>query len=225
MLSPRRALRRWDADEGVCLAANVLGGFVDELVQKLENCRAGLPEGLDAAAVQRFVLELYEAERPRLHDAVQALAPLVDEVALMKEEDELDALFRRVLLPAYSRGASDMTRRERNDFYLAKEGFHGVERIGWAVGGILVGTFVVWAPFIPIFAREAILPFAVGGLVFPELRRYFAYRRYTRDVNGLVGKVEAEARRLQSVYLEAPTATERLLAHEPRKLPTGQTEG
>lgn len=211
--------------QGTGLAANVLGGFVDELVQKLENCRAGLPEGLGTDAVQRYVFDLYDAERPRLHDAVQALAPLVDEAALMKEEDELDALFRRVLLPAYARGATDMTRRERNDFYLAKQGLHGIERIGWAAGGILVGTFVVWAPFIPLFAREAILPFAVGGLFFPELRRYFSYRRYTREINGLVGKVEAEARRLQSVYLEAPTTIERLDAQETRKLPTGQTEG
>lgn len=211
--------------QGIGLAANVLGGFVDELVQKLENCRAGLPEGLGPDAVQRYVFDLYDAERPRLHDAVQALAPLVDEAALMKEEDELDALFRRVLLPAYARGATDMTRRERNDFYLAKQGLHGIERIGWAAGGILVGTFVVWAPFIPIFAREAILPFAVGGLFFPELRRYFSYRRYTREINGLVGKVEAEARRLQSVYLEAPTTIERLDAQETRKLPPGQTEG
>ncbi|MEO6954303.1 MAG: hypothetical protein ABI321_21050 [Polyangia bacterium] len=207
------------------MASNVLGGFVDAVVQKLENCRAGLPADLEAAVVERYMLELYDAERPRLHEAVQALAPIVDETSLVNEEDELDALFRRVLLPAYSRGAGELTRRERNDFYIASKGLHGLERFGWAAGGTLLGTFVVWAPFIPIWSKEAILPFAMAGLFFPELRRYFAYRRYAREVNGLVGKVETEARRLQSVYLDAPTVMERLESHEPRKLPTGQTEG
>ena len=207
------------------MTSNVLGGFVDSVIQKLENCRAGLPAQLEPEIVQQYMLELYDAERPRLHDAVQALAPLVDDASLRNEEDELDALFRRVLLPAYARGAGEMTRRERNDFYLADKGLHGLERFGWAACGTLLGTFVVWAPFIPIYAKEAVLPFALGGLFFPELRRYFAYRRYARDVNGLVGKVEAEARRLQSVYLDAPTVMERLESHEPRKLPTGQTEG
>ena len=205
------------------MGSSVLGGFVDGLVQKLENCRAALPEA--SPDVERYVAELYEAERPRLHEAVQALAPLVEQSALQQEEQELDALFRRVLLPAYQRAAVDMTRRERNDFYLAKKGFHGLERVGWLTGGILAGAFVVWAPFIPIWSKEAVLPFAVAGLFFPELRRLFAYRRYAREVNGLVGKVEHEVKRLQAVYLEAPATMEKLEADTRPRLPTGQPEG
>ena len=130
-----------------------------------------------------------------------------------------------VLVPAFARLAVEMTRRERNDFYLTKSGLHGLERLGWLVGGIAVGGFVVWAPFIPIWSKEAVLPFAAAGLFFPELRRLFAYRRYARQVNGLVAKVEAEVLRIQGVYLEAPTTMERLTGDSQRKLPSGQIEG
>ena len=207
------------------VSSSVLGGFVDELVQKLENCRAAMPEGLAPEAVERYVNDLYEAERPRLHEAVQALAPIIDAPALEQEETELDALLRRVLIPAYCRTAAKMTRRERNDFYLAREGLHGLERLGWLSGGIIAGAFVVWAPFIPIWSKEAVLPFALAGLFFPELRRFFAYRRYTKDVNTLVGKIEIEVQRLQSAYLDAPAVTERLEASTTRTLPPRQTEG
>ncbi len=205
--------------------ATVLGGFVDDLVQALENRRLGLPEAPTGDDVERFVTELYEAERPRLTEAVQALAPLVDEAALTKEQSELDALFRRVLLPAVARLAAEMTRRERNDFYLTRKGLHGLERLGWLAGGIAAGAFVVWAPFIPIWSKEAVLPFAAVGLFFPELRRFFAYRRYAREMNTLVRRVEAEVRRLQAAYLDAPTTMERLAADTRPRLPGGQTEG
>jgi hypothetical protein len=207
------------------VAANVLGGFVDSVIQKLENCRAGLPDALEPSAVEAWVRELYEAERPRLHESVQALAPITDAQSLEREEKELDELFQRVLVPAYARAAVEMTQRERNDFYLTKKGLHGLERVGWLAGGILAGTFVVWAPFIPLTAKEFVLPFAAAGLFFPELRRLFAYRRYARTLNGLVGNVEAETRRLQAHYLDSPAVTERLEARERPQLPTGQTEG
>lgn len=203
--------------------SSVLGGFVDGVMQKLENCRAALPDSLEPEEVEAYIGGLYEAEAPRLHEAVQALAPLVDAPALEKEEAELDGLFRRVLLPAYARAAAEMTRRERNDFYLAKKGLHGLERVGWLMGGILAGTFVVWAPFIPIWSKEAVLPFAATGLFFPELRRYFAYRRYAKQVNGLVAQVEAEVKRLQAHYLESPVVLERLEGRDERRaLPTAQ---
>ena len=207
------------------MGSSVLGGFVDSLVQSLENTRPALEDAATPEEAERHALALYEAALPRLHEAVQALAPLVEQSALEREEGELDALFRRVLLPAYARAAADMTRRERNDFYLTKKGTHGLERVGWMAGGILAGTFVVWAPFIPIWSKEAIIPFAAAGLFFPELRRFFAYRRYSREVNSLVGKVEAEVMRLQAVYLDAPATMEMLESDTQRKLPTGQTEG
>jgi len=209
----------------VTLGSNLLGGFVDELVQRLENCRPGLPDAPTQEQTEQFVTELYDAEHARLHEAVQALAPIVDEESLAKEEVELDTLFRRVLLPAFARVASEMTRRERNDFYLTKKGLHGIERVGWTAAGIAVGSFVVWAPFIPIWSKEAVLPFAAAGLLFPELRRFFAYRRYAREINKLVVSVEAEVRRVQAVYLEAPTTMERLDADRTPRLPTGQPEG
>jgi hypothetical protein len=204
---------------------SVLGGFVDGVMQKLENCRAGLPESLEPDAVARYVAELYANERPRLHEAVQAMAPLVAPEALDKEESELDDLFRRVLLPAYVRAATSMTRSERNDFYLAKPGFHGLERVGWLGGGVLAGFLVVWAPFIPVWSQDIVLPFAAAGLFFPELRRYFAFRRYAKQVNTLVSQVEAECQRVQAHYLDAPAVMERLESPEHRPLPTGQKEG
>jgi hypothetical protein len=85
------------------------------------------------------------------------------------------------------RFARRFTPRERNDFYLAPEPLHGLERLGFTVAGMAIGAFAVWAPFIPLWQKEWVLPFAVAGL---DSRASGAtcLRRYQADLNGLVAR-------------------------------------
>ncbi len=178
-----------------------LEGFVDSLLQTFENSRPGLtPAMLERGGVEAFFAELYELEVRSLREKIAHLTHLSKD-----EQQELfqrvDDRIRKVVLPAYARLAAGFTPRERNDFYLAPESLHGIERVGWAVLGLLVGGFVVWAPFIPIWSKEWVLVFGIGGFVFPSLRRYLALRRYEHQLNDLVARTDDEIWRLDLGYL------------------------
>ena len=180
----------------------MLNGFVDSLLQSFENHRAGLDDArLGAGGEEAFFLELYRKEVPRLrgmiHDQELALA----ESSRADFFRDVDDYVRQVVVPAYARLAGRFTRRERNDFYLTPESLHGLERLGWAAAGMLLGMFVVWAPFIPLWSKEWVLVFALGGLVFPNLRRYFALRRYQSEVNELVMRADDEIWRKDLAYV------------------------
>lgn len=192
---------------GVPRSAGALGGFVDSLLQKFENCRPGLGDdrsGPEGEAPEAFFGRLYEEEVPRLKDQIR-----IEEPQLLSEERaavfaKVDGMIRSVVLPAYVRLSSRFTVRERNGFYLAPEPLHGLERFGWALAGAALGALVVWAPFIPLWSKEWVLPFLLGGLLLPDLRRLLAVRHYERELNRLVANVDDEISRLNvRLLLEA----------------------
>lgn len=186
-----------------------LDGFVDSLVQKLENCRAGLGDEALAngpSAVESWAATLYCEEVPRLKDAIRVEEPHLTPEARDELFRKVDELVRRVVLPGWARPASRFTPRERNGFYTLSEGLHGVERAAWAILGMGLGFLVVWAPFVPVWSKEWVLPFTVGGLVFPELRRWLSFRAYEREMNALVSRTDREIARLDLAYLTETTA-------------------
>jgi hypothetical protein len=188
----------------------MLDGFVDSLLQTFENCRPGLSEETIAAGgAEGFFVDLYEKEVPRLREMTRRSQTHLTEA----ERDELfrrvDERVRKVVLPGYARLTSAFTTRERNDFYLAPEAFHGAERLGWGVAGLLLGGFVVAAPFIPLWSKEWVLVFATGGLLFPNIRRVFALRRYEAELNQLVTRTDDEIWRMDLALITAAAARER----------------
>jgi hypothetical protein len=183
------------------------GAFIDRLIQTFEDCRPGLSDAAVAAgeaAVEAYFLEICERERPRLLERVrEQSAHLVPEAADALYQ-ELDRLIRTVVVPAYVRLAARVTPPERNGFYLAREPFHGLERLGWGVAGLALGALALWAPFIPLWSKEWVLPFMVVGLLFPNLRGILALRRYERDLNRLVSRADREVARIDVAYLMSP---------------------
>ena len=186
-----------------------LDGFVDSLVQKLENCRPGLTDELLAkgpAEVDAWAESLYAEEVPRLKDAIRTEEPHLTREAREELFRKVDELVRKVVLPGWVRLASRFTPRERNGFYGLAEPLHGVERALWALLGMGLGFLVVWAPFIPLWSKEWVLPFTVGGLVFPELRRWFSFRTYERELNEVVSRADREIARIDLAYLTDATS-------------------
>jgi hypothetical protein len=151
----------------------MLGGFVDSLLQTFENCRPGLTDATvqerSDAPVEAYFAALYEKERPRLHELVALEHGEPSEAARRDLVDKIDSRIRGVLVPAYARLARRLSVRERNDFYLTHGAWHGVERIGFGVAGMLAGAFAVWVPFIPLVAKEWVAIFALGGLAHETL--------------------------------------------------------
>lgn len=189
-------------------AAPALDGFFDSLLQKFENSRPGLSDAQlgDPAAVHSFFARLYEDELPRLAEVVRRQEPHLTTAAKEEFFRKVDAHVREVVLPAYERLAASFTRRERNDFYLLPEPLHGVERLLWGAAGLALGGFVVWAPFIPLWSKEWVVPFLVGGLLFPNLRRYLSLRGYEGELNGVVGRADLEIGRIDMAYFDSAEA-------------------
>jgi hypothetical protein len=191
-----------------------LDGFVDSLLQTFENSRPGLTADMLAKGLtEGFFLDLYEKEVKRLREKVERLGHLSP-----REREELlervDERIRKVVLPAYCRLASKFTPRERNDFFGTPESLHGPERVAWGTLGLLLGAFVVWAPFIPLWSKEWVLVFGVGGLVFPSLRAYLAQRRYQSELNDLVARTDDEIWRLDLGYMTSAAERDPLVAGE-----------
>jgi hypothetical protein len=203
----------------------MLGGFVDSLLQMFENCRPGLTDEVLRAGprgVERFFLDLYEKERARLSETIQQEQHLSAENRRALCE-RVDDRIRRVVLPAYVRLAARFTPRERNDFYLAPEPLHGLERLGFTVAGMAIGVFAVWAPFIPLWEKEWVLLFALAGLVFPGIRRFLSLRRYQAELNALVIRTDNEIWRMDLAYL-TDDLTGEMVGAASATLETGEDE-
>jgi hypothetical protein len=188
----------------------MLDGFVDSLLQTFENCRPGLSEATIAqGGAEGFFVELYEKEIPRLRDLIGRSQTHLAETEREELYRRVDERVRKVVLPGYSRLTSRFTTRERNDFYLTPEPLHAAERLAWGAAGLLLGGFVVAAPFIPIWSKEWVLVFAAGGLLFPNIRRVFALRRYEGELNQLVTRTDDEIWRMDLALMTAAAARER----------------
>jgi hypothetical protein len=69
---------------------------------------------------------------------------------------------------------------------------------------------VIWAPFIPIWEKEWIIPFMLAGLFFPNIRKYLSLRKYERELNQLVARADRELGRIDIAYLESGEVIEEL---------------
>lgn len=190
-----------------------LGRFVDSLVQTFEDCRHGLSDEevkRGPEAVEKFFVDLYEKETERLTTTIKTQEPHLSEEAQQAYQREVDGLIRKVIIPGYVRLARGFTPRERNDFYLSEHRMHALERVGFTFAGILIGALVIWAPFIPIWEKEWIIPFMLAGLFFPNIRKYLALRKYERELNQLVARADRELGRIDVAYLESGEVIEEL---------------
>ncbi len=189
------------------LRLSPFGAFIDRLLQTFEDCRPGLSDAAVASGekgVEAYFVEVYERERGRLLERVREASSHLAPAAAQALYRELDRLIRAVVVPAYARLAARVTPRERNDFYLARAPFHGLERVAWGVAGMALGLFAVEVSFIPLWSREWVVPFMAVGLFFPNLRSYLALRRFERELNRLVARADREAARIDVAYLMGP---------------------
>ncbi|MBI2877702.1 MAG: hypothetical protein HYY20_12555 [Candidatus Tectomicrobia bacterium] len=81
-----------------------------------------------------------------------------------------------------------------------------------------------WAPFIPLWSKEWILPFAVAGLFIPNLRRYLAFWRYESELNQLVVRANREIERIGLAYLTSGEALSARVRGREEALPVPKSE-
>lgn len=181
-----------------------LDGFVDGLLQGFENCRPGLADallGAEDGGAERFFLDLYEKETPRLADAIRREEPHLTPEAREEYRRRVDELVRKVVIPAYCRHATRFTRRERNAFFLAPEPWHLLENVGFAAAGIATALLCIELSWIPIWSKLWVIPFGLAGLAYPTLRRVLSLRGYESELNRIVARADAEIARIDTAYL------------------------
>lgn len=92
-------------------------------------------------------------------------------------------------LPQYVRHAIEQTRLEQSNFDLWRRG-DPASRAAYALGGLVIGGLIWWAPFIPIFEKWLAPVLAGIGFVYPEMRRWVFELRHVRTMNRLVAHAE-----------------------------------
>jgi hypothetical protein len=178
----------------------MLDGFVASILQSFENCRAGLSDEAareGGSRAEAFFRDLYERERERLGPAAAAQAHLAP-AARAELQARVDALARNVLLPAYTRLACAHTVGERKGFYAAPPSLRELERLGFALLGLVLGALAVYAPFIPVASPLWMIASTVGGFAFPNIRGALARRRYREAIAGLQADADREILRLDA---------------------------
>lgn len=131
-----------------------------ELLADLERFRPAVPS---ATSERDAETALRERAALRLGELYREFR--VDETESDLAEDSQFALYKRevdqVLIPRYARLAQQQNQLEQAP-RRAWQGRDLYNRLSWALGFFLVGVFVVWAPFIPIW--EKWIPFALAAL-------------------------------------------------------------
>lgn len=145
------------------------------VLQECEHRRRGLlPNEAEA--------RLKEAARRKL-----------DEIRVSYEEsggapsywNELEREVIETTLPQYIPAAIEQTRLEKTSYDVWRQG-DPLARTFFAFIGLLLGSFIWWAPFIPIWEKSLAVILAGVGFAYPELKQMVLDFRHSRFLNRLI---------------------------------------
>jgi hypothetical protein len=157
--------------------------------------------------VSADVLEHLERRRPAIVNDEKLVAVEVKHalVPVRKSYAELDmpraymdALEEELVesLPARWRNvAVPFTQDEKRSFGVWRGG-DLFARLTYSAGGLLVGLFIVWAPFIPIWWKWLPLLVAIAAWWVPDAQTALRRRRYARALGEIVTSYDAAQKQL-----------------------------
>jgi hypothetical protein len=171
------------------------GPVLFSVLQECEHRRRSLPADDDDAAAAAF------ADIAR-HKLAQIRACYDEGGGTPGYWQELESEVLETSLPQYARTAAAQTRLEQAGYGLWRQG-DPLSRVLLGLAGLTVGGIVVALPFVPIF--EDAFAFALGAAAFgyPEIRRWTADWRYSRQLNRLIGNAETYQHRQLAYVTEA----------------------
>ncbi len=92
-------------------------------------------------------------------------------------------------MPQYIPAAIEQTRLEAAGYDVWRRG-DPVARALFALLGLVIGGLIIAAPFIPIFEDAFAFLLALGGLLYPEIRKTAFDYRHSRLLNKLIARAE-----------------------------------
>jgi hypothetical protein len=114
-----------------------------------------------------------------------------------------ESLQREVMktaLPQYTAEAKRMHLLEARGFDVWRNG-DVAARLTFALAGLIVGSAVIRAPFIPIFEVTFAFASTATGFAFPDLQRYMHERRHARVLNRIIEESVAYQRNAKLHYM------------------------
>jgi len=113
---------------------------------------------------------------------------------------ELRREVEETALPRYLRGAVEQLRAEHSGYSIWRRG-DLLARLSFALMGLMIGGIIIALPFIPIFEEAFAFFLAVGGFVYPDIRRLLTDWRYARELNAIIADAQKFQARLASGYV------------------------
>lgn len=151
------------------------GNVVYVVLEELEHRRRSLER-------DELELRLTEAAKAKLRQIKRAFDEFGGSPAYWT------ALEKEVLetaLPQYTDAAEEMNALERSGYGVWRKG-DPVARFVFAVAGLLIGSFIIALPFVPVFESMFAFALTAAGALLPEIKRYTHERRHFRVLNRLV---------------------------------------
>ncbi|MBI5065246.1 hypothetical protein HZA97_03320 [Candidatus Woesearchaeota archaeon] len=113
-------------------------------------------------------------------DDINALEPMTSQDKFDQIEEQINSWF----FPQYVEDSFEQTKIEDQKYKLVFG--RGVGRAGYFATGAAAGWLLLKTPPFWIFEIPVDLGIAVGGLVYPEAKRWFVDKAYNRKLNTLV---------------------------------------
>ena len=162
---------------------------VYEVLQECEHRRRAISGHFDA--------EIKACAREKLAQIKAAY----DEVGgPAKYWKELEKEVLHVIVPQYAEAAARFTQLERTDFGVWRGGDLAARAL-FALGGLLVGSIIIALPFVPIFEEMFAFALAVGGFLYPDLKRWMHQRRYAKELNRILAETAKYEERQPMRYM------------------------
>lgn len=92
-------------------------------------------------------------------------------------------------MPQYVPAAIEQTRLEASSYDVWRQG-DPVARTAFALLGLVLGGLIIATPWIPIFEDAFAFLLALGGLLYPEIRKTAFDYRHSRLLNRLIARAE-----------------------------------
>lgn len=125
-------------------------------------------------------------------------------------------------LPQYIDAAEKMNALERSGYGVWREG-DPAARFAFGLGGLVIGSIIVFLPFIPIFEVMFAFGLSGAGFVYPEIKRYTHERRHFRTLNRLVNDAAAYQANARLHYMTTTDIKESFTLNAPT-LPSEREE-
>ena len=151
------------------------GDVVYAVLQECEHRR----RGLDPSAFDKGIEDCTKEKLAQIKEAYDELKGSETYWETLEKE------VTKTVIPQYIAPASAITNLEHNAWNVFRGGDIAA-RLGFALIGLLIGSLVIAAPFIPI-VEDMFAFFTTGvGFFYPDLKRYYYERQFMKVLNRLV---------------------------------------